>query len=208
MSSPSASTLALAEAFKNRRSTHTLSDDITLPDARIQEIIHDAVKHSPSPFNYQGSRVVLLVKAEHHKFWDIARKVAQTKMPAQVFKERYEARIDMFRAAYGTVLFFAAGSRLKDLQTQYPLIGDLLPQWEEHMSGMLQYAVWNMLTSEGLGCNLQHYNPMVNTRVAEEWKLPADWSLKAQMVFGKPVGELREKTFEPVEGTRFFVHGV
>jgi predicted oxidoreductase (fatty acid repression mutant protein) len=72
---------------------------------------------------------------------------------------------------------------------------------------MLQYAVWTMLTAEGLGVNLQHYNPMVDSAAAKQWNIPADWSLKAQMVFGKPAGpRLKKKDFKPVE-ERMMVFG-
>jgi predicted oxidoreductase (fatty acid repression mutant protein) len=72
---------------------------------------------------------------------------------------------------------------------------------------MLQYAVWTMLTAEGLGVNLQHYNPMVDSAAAKQWDNPADWTLKAQMVFGKPAGpRIVEKEFEPVDG-RIIVFG-
>jgi predicted oxidoreductase (fatty acid repression mutant protein) len=47
---------------------------------------------------------------------------------------------------------------------------------------------------------------MIDARVAEEWNLPVEWSLKAQLVFGKPTGPPREKTFEPLE-KRIFIHG-
>ncbi|KAL4785241.1 Nitroreductase-like protein [Aspergillus varians] len=71
---------------------------------------------------------------------------------------------------------------------------------------MHQFAVWTLLEAEGLGANLQHYNPMLETRASEEWNIPGDWSLKAQLVFGKPNGPAREKTVEPLE-KRLFVYG-
>ncbi|GAW19224.1 hypothetical protein ANO14919_087090 [Xylariales sp. No.14919] len=46
------------------------------------------------------------------------------------------------------------------------MLKDKFPQWLDHANGMLQYAVWTMLAAEGLGCNLQHYNPMVDDQVA------------------------------------------
>ena len=49
-----------------------------------------------------------------------------------------------------------------------------------------------MLAAEGLGCNLQQYNLMVDARVSEEWDIPAAWTLKAQLVFGTPAGPVRE----------------
>lgn len=66
--------------------------------------------------------------------------------------------------------------------------------------------MWTALESEGLGANLQHYNPLIDTPVANEWKISPDWSLKAQLVFGKPTGEPKEKTFRPLE-ERVVFHG-
>lgn len=66
--------------------------------------------------------------------------------------------------------------------------------------------VWTILEAEGLGASLQHYNPMVDERVSQEWNVPKEWKLQAQLVFGKPTGPPREKVSEPVE-KRLFVHG-
>ena len=62
------------------------------------------------------------------------------------------------------------------------------------------------LDREGFGANLQHYNPLIDEKVASEWNLPKNWSLKGQLVFGKPVGDPKEKSFKPLE-ERVFVHG-
>lgn len=67
-------------------------------------------------------------------------------------------------------------------------------------------SVWTLLEAQGLGCNLQHYSPMIDARVSEQWNIPLEWSLKSQLVFGKPTGSPREKTFESLE-KRVFVHG-
>lgn len=72
---------------------------------------------------------------------------------------------------------------------------------------MLQFAVWTMLEAEGLGANLQHYNPLVDAKVAEEWNLPLTWKLSAQLVFGgKTTEDAGEKTFTPLE-EKFKVFG-
>ena len=68
------------------------------------------------------------------------------------------------------------------------------------------HTVWTALETEGLGCSLQHYSPMIDARVAEEWNVPLEWSLKAQLVFGKPTGPHKEgKEYEQIE-KRVFVH--
>ena len=47
---------------------------------------------------------------------------------------------------------------------------------------------------------------MIDARVAAEWKIPLEWSLKAQLVFGKPTaGPKGDKEFAPIE-KRVFVH--
>lgn len=79
----------------------------------------------------------------------------------------------------------------------------------EHSQGINQFITWTALANEGLGCNLQHYNPMVTKNVMETWDVPETWALKAQLVFGKPTGPPRggvEKQFAPLE-TRVKVFG-
>lgn len=72
----------------------------------------------------------------------------------------------------------------------------------EQTNGMHQYVLWCALEAEGMGVNLQHYNPLIDTRLETELKVPVTWSLKSQMVFGKPMGQPGEKQFKPV-GERF-----
>ena len=71
---------------------------------------------------------------------------------------------------------------------------------------MTQYTIWTALEAEGLGANLQHYNPLIDAKVAAEWNVPKNWELNAQLVFGTPAGEPGEKTFMDV-GERFKVFG-
>jgi len=59
--------------------------------------------------------------------------------------------------------------------------------------------VWTALEAEDLGCNLQHYNPLIDVRVATEWNIDPEWSLKSQMVFGKPTERPEPKSFKPLE---------
>lgn len=74
---------------------------------------------------------------------------------------------------------------------------------------MHEFVLWTALEAEGFGANLQHYNPIVNQKVTAQWKLPEDWELDAQLVFG--VSATKEpslpKEFKKVEGERFFTFG-
>jgi predicted oxidoreductase (fatty acid repression mutant protein) len=73
---------------------------------------------------------------------------------------------------------------------------------------MHQFAVWTALEGEGFGANLQHYNPIIDAKVAAKWNINPEWSLKAQLVFGGktsgPAGDPKKQT--PLE-ERLFVHG-
>lgn len=71
---------------------------------------------------------------------------------------------------------------------------------------MLQFAVWVALEAEGLGANIQHYNPIIDAKVADEWKIPSSWKLAAQLVFGGRTGPAGDKEFKPVED-KFKVFG-
>jgi hypothetical protein len=83
-----------------------------------------------------------------------------------------------------------------------------IDQWSEHSSGMHQFALWTAFCAEGLGCNLQHYNPTINGAVQKEWKIDGQWDLKAQLVFGTSESKGRkEREFKDLSG-RVLVRGV
>ena len=71
---------------------------------------------------------------------------------------------------------------------------------------MSQFAIWTALELEGLGANLQHYNPIIDAKVQAEWNVPTGWELGAQMVIGTPEAPAGEKQFLPVE-ERFLTYG-
>ncbi|RAK74449.1 putative fatty acid repression mutant protein [Aspergillus fijiensis CBS 313.89] len=197
---------AVSDGFRGRRTIYALSDESTISDERLEELINEVVLHTPSAFNSQATRLVVLLKDEHRKLWDLAAEVASSTVSPELFEKLYKPRIAMYRAGYGTVLFYEDPMPLKRLEEKWPMLRDKFPQWSEHSNGMHQFALWALLEAEGLGCNLQHYSPMLDAPITEHWNVPGSWSLKAQLVFGKPAGSPVEKTFEPL-GQRVFIHG-
>lgn len=97
------------------------------------------------------------------------------------------------------ILFFEDQSVVEGMQAKFAIYADRFPPWASQSSGMLQHTLWVALEAEGLGANLQHYNPLVDAKVAETWKLPDTWKLNAQLVFGGKSADAGEKTFSPVE---------
>lgn len=74
---------AFLEAIANRRSVYGLSKASPISDKRIQEILATIIKHVPSSFNAQSTRVVFLAGAEHDKLWDLHKDVLKPIVPAE-----------------------------------------------------------------------------------------------------------------------------
>ncbi|EGV35226.1 nitroreductase family protein [Neisseria weaveri] len=189
----------LQQAAETRRSVYALNKNLPLPAAEVAEIVKHAVLHTPSSFNSQSTRVVVLFGAEHEKLWQFAEDALRAIVPAEKF-EPTQQKLDMFKAAAGSVLFFEDQNVVKGLQERFPSYADNFPIWAEHADAMHQYAVWTTLAAAGIGANLQHYNPLIDNAVAQEWSVPANWTLRAQMVFGGIDAPAGEKTFDPLEG--------
>ncbi|CAM3344749.1 MULTISPECIES: nitroreductase family protein [Paenibacillus] len=186
-------------ALKNRRSYYAISKDSVISDERIQEIVKDAVKYTPSSFNSQSARAVVLLGEQHDKLWNITEGILKEVVgDEQAFKSTAE-KMASFRAGYGTVLFFEDNDVIAGLQQNFALYADNFPVWANQSNGMLQLVVWTMLEAEGLGASLQHYNPLIDEKVKAEWNIPENWKLIAQMPFGKPAAEPGDKEFAPLE---------
>lgn len=100
--------------------------------------------------------------------------------------ERSYAKIDEeFAAGYGTILFCEDGAIVEEQKRAYATYAERMDTWSEHTSAMHQFVVWTALTEIGIGASLQHYNPLIDARVADEWNIPASWRLIAQMPFGE-----------------------
>ncbi|KAH8764884.1 Nitroreductase-like protein [Diaporthe sp. PMI_573] len=193
-----ASAQQLIDLAKNRRTYYPLSKDLAIPAEKIQEIVKALLQEVPSSFNSQSNRVIVLFGAEHEKLWDITTEILKPIVPAEQW-EGTAGKMGMFKGAAGSVLFFEDQDVVKGMQEKFALYADRFPTWAAHSDAMLQFSVWTALEAEGLGANLQHYNPLIDDRVAAEWKVPASWKLQAQLVFGGKTGAAGEKTYAPIE---------
>ncbi|KNG91189.1 hypothetical protein ANOM_000629 [Aspergillus nomiae NRRL 13137] len=140
---------------------------------------------TPSAFNSQTTRTILLLNQEHEKLWNITKDVLLGLIGPEAFKKT-GPKLDGFKAAYGTVLFYEDQPVVEDLKAKFPLYADNFEPWSEHTSGMHQLMAWVALEEEGFGANLQHYNPIIDEKVAANWNVPASWKMRAQLVFGVP----------------------
>lgn len=191
------------DAIQKRRTIYALNSESPVSDERIAEVVGHAVREVPSAFNSQSARAVLLLEENHKKLWSIVMETLRKIVPPENFVQT-EEKINAFAAGHGTVLYFDETAITEALMQQFPLYSDNFPVWAQHSNGMLQFAVWTALGLEGLGASLQHYNPLIDEAVREQWNLPKSWKLIAQMPFGTPTAAPGEKEFAPLE-QRFLV---
>jgi predicted oxidoreductase (fatty acid repression mutant protein) len=185
-------------AVADRRTFYGISKDMVVSDERIKEVIEHAVKYTPTAFNSQSARVILLLEKQHDKLWNITMEALRKVVPADKFKPT-EDKINSFKSGYGTVLFFEDSSIIESLQQQFPLYKDNFPVWSQQGNGMHQYVIWTALQIEGFGASLQHYNELIENEIKKEWSVPSNWKLIGQMPFGKPTAEPGEKQFQPLD---------
>lgn len=184
--------------MKIRRSIYSLGDKEIVSQEKIIELINHAVKYCPSAFNSQSARVVVLFDKSHKKLWDITLQALKVLTPDDKFAAT-KSKIKSFKEGYGTILFFEDESVVKSLQNSFPLYKDNFPKWSEQSNGMLQYIVWVSLAEVNVGASLQHYNPLVDNEIKEQWNIPSSWHLIAQMPFGSIEAPATDKTFLPIE---------
>lgn len=186
------------EAVKGRRSVYAISKESPISDEQIQKIVEEAVLHSPTSFNSQSSRAVVLLGEQHDKLWDITAETLRKIVPTEQF-EGTAQKLASFKAGYGSVLFFEDQAVVKHLQENFALYAENFPIWANQSSGILQFVVWTAFAEQGLGASLQHYNPLIDDEVKETFGIPAEWKLIAQLPFGTTVTPPGEKEFQTIE---------
>lgn len=191
------SLVTLQQAFDERRSIYALGNELPVAPQAIVNMAERVLLHTPSAFNSQSSRLVVLFGAEHQKLWDIAEEKLRAAVGDGDFSGSKQ-KLDGFRASAGTMLFYEDRNVTESLQEQFALYADRFPVWAQQTSAMHQYAMWTELRTLNVGANLQRYNPLVDEDAAKAFSIPDSWELVAQMPFGNIVEPAGEKTYQPV----------
>ena len=193
--------MSFLEELKNRRSIYALGRNTEVSDEKIVEVIKEAVRQSPSAFNSQTTRVLILMNDEASAFWnelvatDLEATMKEQGAPEEAIAGTKE-KLASFGASKGTALFFEDQDVVKGLQEQFALYADNFPVWSEQASGITSVNAWTALSSElGLGANLQHYNPVIDASVIAKYNVPASWKLRGQLNFGSIDAPAGDKEF-------------
>lgn len=99
------SLVTLQQAFDERRSIYALGNELPVEPQAIVNMAERVLLHTPSAFNSQSSRLVVLFGAEHQELWDIAEEKLRAAVGDGDFSGTKQ-KLDGFRAAAGTVLFY------------------------------------------------------------------------------------------------------
>lgn len=171
------------QALKLRHSEYVLSKNIELTEEALVNYIKDILRYTPSAFNSESQRIVLLSQEKHDLLWEQLIEIMKGIVKGEQF-ENTKNKINAFKAAYGTILFFDDTSVTKKLQEKFPLYSENFAKWSIEQNGMLQSNVWVGLRTKNIGASLQHYNELINDFVKKSFDIPKTWELRAQMPFG------------------------
>lgn len=188
-----------------RRSIYNLGSKLPVSKGEVTKTIQEAVRLSPSAFNSQSSRAVILYGDENKKLWKLVLDALLKIVPENQVADT-TSKIASFAAGAGSVLVFEDLSIVEGLQKDFPLYQENFPIWSSHSTGMTQFAIWSALATIKVGSSLQHYSNLIEDEVKKTWNLSPSWSLIAQIPFGSIESPAGEKTFVPIEN-RVLVKG-
>lgn len=192
------------ELAKQRRTIYSLGRNVKLSEDELTDLIKENIKNGPSSFNNQTTRAVILFGDSHEKLWDIVIDRLKQEVPDEAAFAKTAAKVNSFKAAFGTILFYTETKTVKEFEDNFPLYAANFQDWSEQSQGNAQYAVWTSLAENGIGANLQHYNPLIDDEVRAAFNIPATWRLRGEMDFGSIEAPAGDKDFM-ADDDRFMV---
>ena len=189
--------MKLIDNLKQRRTYYNLNKTLPVSKSEVKKVIEEITELIPDAFNMKSARVLVVMDKKQDELWDRIFDTFEGKVPRE--------KIDGFKAAAGTILYFYDEEVVSTLQEKLPIYADNFPVWANQANGMLQINIWTGLIELGIGANLQHYNPVIDSLVQEMFEIPKSWKLIAQMPFGGIVTEPDSKEKENIADRVMFV---
>ncbi|MFN8665115.1 MAG: nitroreductase family protein [Thermomicrobiales bacterium] len=185
---------SVANLLSQRRSIRRLAGGALSPDtiARLQ----DAVLRTPSAFGVTPWQVVIL-QEQRDVFWDEVAAAFREGLDGDRL-ERYLGRLEDFRPGAGVILIYEDLAARPALHQNWGLSEQTAHDFVQQGLGMLQLAIWLVLTEDGLVTSLQHWDWLIQDRLAALLGLPSE---RYQLISVLPVGEPAEPARDtpPVE---------
>ena len=180
---------SVTNLLAQRRSIRRLAGGALSPEtvSRLQE----AVVSTPSAFGVTPWHVVIL--QEHRQaFWDEVAEAFREGLDGDRL-ERYLGRLEGFRSGAGVILIYEDLAARPLLHQNWGLSEQTAHDFVQQGLGMLQLAIWLVLTEDGLVSSLQHWDWLIQDRVSALLALPTE---RYQLISVLPVGEPAEPARE------------
>lgn len=117
----------LHELAEKRRSIYALNDQLPVEKEEVVKLVEHAILHTPSSFNSQSTRIVVLFGDDHQKLWDLTEAALRDIVSAEQDFAPTKQKIGGFKAGAGTILFFEDQTSVRNLQEAAPLYADKFP---------------------------------------------------------------------------------
>lgn len=187
------------EIANKRRTQYMIGGEANHSIEEIAAELAKVVTASPSAFNSQTTRLVIVSEAANQKVWEIIDRTQKEILDEGMYNY-FKGVFDTAKNAVGTVLFFEDRQTLEEKVTTTPERREL---YKEQNAAIAEYAAWLHLAELGYGANLQHFNigfqQGFDRSIKEALDLPDHWELNAQMPFGpviEPAQDLEKLSHE------------
>ena len=124
------------ELAKKRRSIYALGKNVSFSQDELVDLIESNIKQGPSSFNNQTTRAIILFDASHDKLWDIVADSLHKVAKDDDAFAKTQAKINGFKAAYGTILYFTETKTVRDFEQNFPLYADTSKIGPNSLKGM------------------------------------------------------------------------
>ncbi|NLL91207.1 MAG: nitroreductase [Ruminococcaceae bacterium] len=171
--------------LEKRRSYYELDNQVKVDNKEIEALIGKVLVATPSAFNMQSAKLLLLFDEKHVEFWNKVNATFDNSINKTKFKGFVEAK--------GTVLYFIDRNIVGKMQDRFPNYKQSFDIWANHENAIVQSNIWVALRGANIGASLQHYNPVIDKWVTEEYGLDKNFELLAQMPFGNIISEPEPK---------------
>ena len=186
---PAPAVASVASLLAQRRSIRRLAGGALSPEtvARLQ----DAVVRTPSAFGVTPWQVVI-IREQRDLFWDEVAAAFRENLEGDRL-QRYLERLDGFRSGAGVILIYEDLAARPALHQGWGLSEQTAHDFVQQGLGMLQLAIWLVLTEDGLVTSLQHWDWLIQDRLAALLDLPTErYGLISVLPVGEPAEPARE----------------
>ena len=96
----------LQQLAEQRRSIYALSNQLPVSNDEVVKLVEHAILHTPSSFNSQSTRIIVLFGGEHHKLWQLTEDTLRGIVDNDEQFASTKRKMDAFKAGcwYGVVL--------------------------------------------------------------------------------------------------------